>query len=77
MDDFQREIAEAIQEGLRANPEDCMCAGTQYLGKEWVLQREPACDCGEEDPDFETTFHAVNCDAVPCPFCVLSGIVEF
>jgi hypothetical protein len=52
----------------------CPCAGTGWLGREWLENREPACTCGEQTDDFEHTLHAIDCDAVPCPFCPLETL---
>jgi hypothetical protein len=51
----------------------CPCAGTGYLGREWLEKREPQCTCGAGDPNDLYVFHAVDCDAVPCPFCPLEA----
>jgi hypothetical protein len=53
------------------NEDACPCAGTGWLGREWLHNRAPACTCGAGDPNDGDVFHTVECDAVPCPFCPL------
>ena len=52
----------------------CPCAGTGWLGLEWLEQREPQCTCGAGAPDDELLQHDVSCDGVPCPFCPLETV---
>ena len=66
-DELRKALAEAAAEG------PCICEGLGVLGNEWLYIREPQCTCGTDDPEFETTMHDVQCDTVPCPFCVLTG----
>lgn len=47
----------------------CPCAGTGWLGCEWLDKREPRCTCGAGDPLDINLLHDVACDSVPCPFC--------
>jgi hypothetical protein len=51
----------------------CPCEGLGVLGKEWLYVREPQCDCDSDSYDPLTGVHDVQCDTVPCPFCVLEG----
>jgi hypothetical protein len=52
---------------------DCPCAGTGWLGREWLERREPRCACGAGDPADPAILHDVSCDCVPCPFCLLEA----
>jgi hypothetical protein len=52
---------------------ECPCAGTGWLGREWLLRREPQCTCGAGDPADPSILHDVSCDCVPCPFCPLEA----
>lgn len=69
MDDFQRGLADNT-----ANPDECFCMNLGVLGKEWLYKRTPVCDCpAGTSSDDEMVLHDVQCDTVPCPFCVLTG----
>lgn len=48
----------------------CPCAGTGWLGCEWLYKRQPKCTCGAGDPADGSLSHELWCDAVPCPFCL-------
>lgn len=47
----------------------CPCKGFGWLGREWLNKRAPECTCGGGDPEDYRTFHSLECDSVPCPFC--------
>jgi|HubBroStandDraft_3_1064219.scaffolds.fasta_scaffold1039137_2 hypothetical protein len=47
----------------------CPCAGTGWLGREWLYKRAPQCSCESQTDNFDTVLHALWCDSVPCPFC--------
>lgn len=46
----------------------CPCAGSGWLGREWLEQRAPRCSCDQQTDNFDTVLHRVDCDVVPCPF---------
>lgn len=58
-------------EFTEADLEGCPCQGTGWLALEWLEKREPRCTCGGGDPADPNTFHSLDCDTVPCPFCQL------
>lgn len=70
-ENFAQELAKAI-----AEQSACICQDFGILGKEWLYQREPQCSCEAGTEDFDLTFHDIQCDTVPCPFCVLTGKIE-
>lgn len=47
----------------------CPCAGTYWLGRDWLDKRDSQCNCPAHTDDFLHTIHETWCDAVPCPFC--------
>lgn len=51
----------------------CPCRGFGWLGREWLDKRAPECTCGGGDPEDYRTFHSLECDSVPCPFCPAEG----
>lgn len=60
---------ELVFEFTNADLEGCPCAGTGWLGREWLEKREPRCTCGAGDPLDINLLHDVSCDCIPCPFC--------
>lgn len=71
MDDFAQELAAAYAESTT-----CACMGLGVLGAEWAFKRDSHCTCSKQTDDFETVFHDVQCDTIPCPFCVLLGKIS-
>lgn len=44
------------------------CDDTGFIPGAEVFARDPQCTCGAGRPGDEMVLHAVECDAVPCPF---------
>lgn len=45
-----------------------VCDDTRFIAAAGVFGRDPVCTCGAGEPGDEMVLHAVDCDAVPCPF---------
>lgn len=71
-EELRARAAELEAESAAADT-DCLCHGTGFLEGEWVFSREPQCTCDANSEDFIFTFHAVDCDTVPCPACSGDG----